>query len=135
MGRVFFPGLAAGAWLGTSALYILDLHQPQVTQQTVHDHGLGLAHHGVTGVVVRQTKNPAGLLHLVVQGLGLCQGVGHGLVANDIHAMVQREHGEPVVAVVGGHDGHKVCTIAARGLGTDERLPVGVAAIRRNADA
>ena len=113
--RVGFPGGAARPGLGAAALHVFHLHQADVAQLAVGHHGARLAHQRVAAVVVGQAKHPAGVLHALAQLLGLGQGVGHGLVADDVKALGQRRHGIGEVAVVGRHDGHHVGTVG-RGL-------------------
>jgi hypothetical protein len=133
--RVFFPGLAASAGLGPPALHILHLHQTDVAQLPGHHHGLGLAYQRIAGVVVRQAKDQSRGLHPRVQRFGLCQRVGHGFVANNVHATGQRLHGERKMAVVGRHDGHNFCAIGALRFGINQSLAAGVAAVLRHTNA
>ena len=128
---VFFPCAPTRARPGAATLYVFHLHQADLPQLAVQNHGFGLAHHGVAGVVVGQAKHQAGLLHAPVQSLCLGQGIGHGFVADHVKTSVQCGHGVVEMAVVGGHDGNHVCTMRVGGFCADEFSPACVTALRR----
>ena len=64
--RVFFPGAAARAGFSPAPLYIFHLNQSDFPQLAVHHHRLGLAHHGVAGVIVGQAEHQASLQHALL---------------------------------------------------------------------
>ena len=132
--RVFLPGAPTWPCLGPAALHVLDLDHADLAQLTLRHHGARLAHHGITGVVVCQAEHAPRRLHLLVQLLGLGQGVGHRLVADDVETQAQGLHREREMAVIGRHDGHHLCAIGGCRLRSEEPHATGMTAFGCQAD-
>ncbi len=96
-----------------AALHVLDLDQPYGAKLPVLDHGPRLPHHRVARVIVGKAEDQPAVCHDFVQDFGLLHVIGHGLVANNIKARLQRRPGVFQVAVVRRHDRDDVGAVLA----------------------
>jgi hypothetical protein len=110
--------LLAGAFqgFGQPVLGIFDLDDPQLSELTPRDHGLGVADHRIAGVVVGEGEDHACGLGGFRQFLRLGQGGGQRLVADDMDAAFQELQGDRGMHVVRRHDGDGVDAVLAAGL-------------------
>ena len=137
--RVVPPGKPVGrvrvVLIGFATLDILHLHQPDLTELTILDHGLRLTDQGITRVVVGETEDETGLLHTLHQVESLVQRVGYRLVADHVETMLESRRCIFVMAVVGSHYRDHVCSVPPRCLGLDEPDGRAIGAVFRQAEA
>ena len=135
LSRIGAPGrllLATGLQgAGQPVLGVFHLHHPQLTQRAGLHQGPGLAHHRVAGVGIGHAEQPAAGARALHQVVGLGQGAGQRLVADDVDAGVEKGTGRRVVQVVGGNDGHHLDAVGPCRLGPRHLPEIGVHPVRR----
>ena len=115
-------------------LEVLDLAEPEVPDLAVRDHRPRLPHHGIGGVVVGGAEDEPARPHPGDEVPGVVQVGGERLVADDVPPRVEPAAGEPVVAVVRGHDRDHVHPVRAGGLGREHLVDVAIGPLRRPAE-
>ena len=87
-------------------LVVFHLHFAQLSQPPGANEVAGLANHRVPGINLGQRQQPAAALQDAGDVLGVRQGIGQGLVANDVNAGLEKRARHGGVQVVGRrHDG------------------------------
>ena len=115
-------------------LEVLDLAEPEVPDLAVRDHRPRLAHHGIGGIVVGGAEDEPARLHPGDEVPGIVQVGGERLVADDVPPRIEPAAGEPVVAVVRGHDRDHVHPVRPRRLRREHLVDVAVGPLRRPAE-
>ena len=129
--RLLLPGLLQRG--REPVLDVLRLHQADRPQRALGDHLPGLSDQGIAGVVVGQAEDQAARVHQRLQGLGVLQGAGQRLVADDVDAGLQEGLGGGMVQVVRRDDGDGVYAVVARRLRGRHLGEAAVGALRRQA--
>ena len=86
-------------------------------QFPIRYHLPGLPHHGISRVIVGQTKDQAGATHGLGQIERVGQRGGERFVADHVDAGFEKRFGGRVVQMVWGYDGHGIDRVAPLGLG------------------
>ena len=87
-GGLFLSGLLQRR--GQPILRILNLDNANRPQLSTGDHLPGLAHHGITGVVVGHGEKQPGAAHGPLQVLRILERRGERLVADDVYAGLEK---------------------------------------------
>ena len=116
----------------------LDVFQPDLADRAQHaraDHLARLADHGVGAVVVGQAEDQSARLDPLEQGQRIGEAGRQRLFADHVEAGVERCERDRHVAVVRGHDRHRLDRVAPVRFALEHGPPVGVGALLRQSQA
>ena len=116
---------------GEPILDILRLDDADGTQLARGHHLARLAHHRVSRVVVRDAEHESGAPHQAHEIECVLDGRGHRLVADHVDAVVEKDTGDRMVAVVRRHDADDLDPVGAFRFGRRHRGKARVHPVRR----
>ena len=115
------------------ALRVLDDHLAHRAQVAAGDDLARLADHRIAGIDEGQAIEPAGFRDHAGQVLRLRQVQGRRLVADHVHAGLQRRGRHLEVQVVGRHHRHQLRPVGPRGFRRQHLAPVAIGLVGRHA--